>query len=89
MGDREADRLLVERVQAGDKQAFGLLVTKYQRKLARLISRMVRDPAVHARVCDEIADFVSGLGFDVLGLIPSPIAGGDGNREFLIGARRR
>ena len=45
MGDREADRLLVERVQAGDKQAFGLLVTKYQRKLARLISRMVRDAA--------------------------------------------
>ena len=45
MGDREADRILVERVQAGDKQAFGLLVTKYQRKLARLIGRMVRDPA--------------------------------------------
>lgn len=45
MGDREADRLLVERVQAGDKQAFGLLVAKYQRKLARLVARMVRDPA--------------------------------------------
>jgi RNA polymerase sigma-70 factor (ECF subfamily) len=45
MGDREADRILVERVQAGDKQAFGLLVTKYQRKLARLVSRIVRDPA--------------------------------------------
>ena len=45
MGDRETDRILVERVQAGDKQAFGLLVTKYQRKLARLISRMVRDSA--------------------------------------------
>lgn len=45
MGDRETDRLLVERVQAGDKQAFGLLVTKYQRKLARLVSRMVRDSA--------------------------------------------
>jgi RNA polymerase sigma-70 factor (ECF subfamily) len=45
MGDREADRILVERVQAGDKQAFGLLVAKYQRKLARLISRMVRDSA--------------------------------------------
>lgn len=45
MGDREADRLLVERVQAGDKQAFGLLVAKYQRKLARLIGRMVRDQA--------------------------------------------
>lgn len=45
MGDRDADRLLVERVQAGDKQAFGLLVAKYQRKLARLVGRMVRDPA--------------------------------------------
>ena len=45
MGDREADRLLVEQVQRGDKQAFGLLVTKYQRKLARLIGRMVRDSA--------------------------------------------
>ncbi len=43
MGDRDADRLLVERVQAGDKQAFGLLVAKYQRKLSRLIGRMVRD----------------------------------------------
>jgi RNA polymerase sigma-70 factor, ECF subfamily len=45
MGDREADRLLVEQVQRGDKQAFGLLVTKYQRKLARLVGRMVRDSA--------------------------------------------
>jgi RNA polymerase sigma-70 factor (ECF subfamily) len=45
MGDRETDRVLVERVQSGDKQAFGLLVTKYQRKLARLVARMVRDPA--------------------------------------------
>jgi RNA polymerase sigma-70 factor (ECF subfamily) len=44
MGEREADRILVERVQNGDKQAFGLLVTKYQRKLARLLSRMIRDP---------------------------------------------
>lgn len=45
MSDREADRILVERVQAGDKQAFGLLVDKYQRRLARLVGRMVRDPA--------------------------------------------
>lgn len=45
MGERETDRLLVERVQAGDKQAFGLLVVKYQRRLGRLIGRMVKDPA--------------------------------------------
>lgn len=45
MGEREVDQQLVERVQRGDKHAFNLLVTKYQRKLGRLISRFVRDPA--------------------------------------------
>ncbi|MDR2031720.1 MAG: RNA polymerase sigma factor RpoE [Azoarcus sp.] len=45
MSDREIDQQLVERVQGGDKQAFGLLVSKYQRKLYRLLARLVRDPA--------------------------------------------
>ncbi|MDR1227625.1 MAG: RNA polymerase sigma factor RpoE [Azoarcus sp.] len=45
MSDREIDQQLVERVQSGDKQAFGLLVSKYQRKLYRLLARLVRDPA--------------------------------------------
>ena len=44
MNDRETDQQLVERVQGGDKQAFGLLVSKYQRKLHRLLARLVRDP---------------------------------------------
>ena len=44
MSDREVDQQLVERAQRGDKQAFGLLVSKYQRKLARLLSRLIRDP---------------------------------------------
>jgi RNA polymerase sigma-70 factor (ECF subfamily) len=43
MGDREVDQQLVERAQRGDKHAYELLVTKYQRRLARLISRFVRD----------------------------------------------
>jgi len=43
MGDREVDQQLVERAQKGDKRAFELLVLKYQRKLARLLSRLVRD----------------------------------------------
>lgn len=42
--EREVDQELVERAQKGDKRAFELLVMKYQRKLARLLSRMVRDP---------------------------------------------
>lgn len=45
MSDRDVDQLLVERVQRGDKQAFDLLVAKYQRKLGRLVSRFIRDPA--------------------------------------------
>ncbi|MES2933834.1 MAG: RNA polymerase sigma factor RpoE [Pseudomonadota bacterium] len=43
--DRDIDQQLVERVQRGDKKAFDLLVSKYQRKLMRLVSRLVRDQA--------------------------------------------
>jgi RNA polymerase sigma-70 factor (ECF subfamily) len=43
--ERECDQLLVERVQAGDRRAFDLLVAKYQRRLMRLVSRLVHDPA--------------------------------------------
>lgn len=53
MGDRDADQILVERVQSGDRQAFGLLVNKYQRKLLRLVSRLVRDPAEAEDVAQE------------------------------------
>lgn len=53
MGDREADQALVERVQSGDKQAYGLLVSKYQRKLMRLLSRLIRDPAEVEDVAQE------------------------------------
>jgi RNA polymerase sigma-70 factor, ECF subfamily len=53
MSDKELDQQLVERVQRGDKQAFGLLVSKYQRKLARLLSRMIRDPAEVEDVTQE------------------------------------
>ncbi|MDD4880529.1 MAG: RNA polymerase sigma factor RpoE [Gallionellaceae bacterium] len=44
MSEQDIDRQLVERARAGDKRAFGLLVEKYQRRLFRLLSRMVRDP---------------------------------------------
>jgi len=53
VSDREIDRQLVERAQHGDKQAFGLLVEKYQRKLARLLSRFIRDPAEVEDVTQE------------------------------------
>jgi len=45
MTNREIDQQLVARARQGDKNAFGLLVSKYQRKVQRLLSRLVRDPA--------------------------------------------
>lgn len=53
MGEREVDQRLVERVQRGDKKAFELLVTKYQRKLNRLLSRFIRDPSEVEDVAQE------------------------------------
>ena len=50
---------------------------------------VVRDPAVHDAVCATIRDWWAALpGWRVLGVTPSPITGPDGNREFLIAARR-
>lgn len=49
--EREIDQILVEKAQKGDKQAFGVLVEKYNKKLFRLLSRMVRDQS-------EIEDIV-------------------------------
>ena len=53
MDDRNLDRQLVERAQRGDKYAFELLVSKYQRKLARLLARFIRDPAEVEDVAQE------------------------------------
>jgi RNA polymerase sigma-70 factor (ECF subfamily) len=53
MSERDADWQLVERVQKGDKRAFDLLVAKYQRKLFRLLSRLIRDPAEIEDVAQE------------------------------------
>jgi RNA polymerase sigma-70 factor (ECF subfamily) len=51
--ERDIDQLLVERVQRGDKRAFELLVSKYQRKINRLVSRLVRDAAEVEDVTQE------------------------------------
>ena len=50
---------------------------------------VVRDPALHREVCDDIAGWLAGtMGWTVLGLSESPITGPKGNVEFLIAARR-
>ena len=53
MSAADADRALVERAQQGDKRAFEMLVVKYQRRIERLISRMVRDADLVHDVAQE------------------------------------
>jgi 23S rRNA (cytidine1920-2'-O)/16S rRNA (cytidine1409-2'-O)-methyltransferase len=67
-----------------------LALIKPQFEAARKHSKrgIIRDAAVHREVCDDIAAFVASLGCRDIEVFPSSIAGGDGNLEFFIGARR-
>lgn len=49
---------------------------------------VVRDPALHVRVCDEVRDWLEGSGWTVNGIVESPITGPEGNVEFLVYAKR-
>ena len=64
-----------------------LIKPQFEAGRGNLVKGAVKDPAIHARVCDEIRDCVENLGWTSVGLIASPIAGGDGAREFLYAAR--
>lgn len=73
---------------AGDAALVALIKPQFEAGRAHVRKGIVKDPAVHAAVCDETANLIISLGWTVDGVIPSPVPGGDGNREFLIGARR-
>jgi len=65
-----------------------LIKPQFEAGRDRVKKGVVRDPAVHQAVCDDIAAVAASLGWRVRGIIPSPIAGGDGNVEFLLAAER-
>jgi len=67
-------------------QLVALIKPQFEAGRAAVKKGIVRDPAIHAAVCEDMSAFVASLGWRVLGIIPSPIAGGDGNVEFLLGA---
>jgi 23S rRNA (cytidine1920-2'-O)/16S rRNA (cytidine1409-2'-O)-methyltransferase len=69
-------------------RVVALIKPQFEAGPAQIKKGIVRDAKVHAAVCAEIRQTVTALGWTVLGIIPSPILGGDGNREFLLGARR-
>jgi len=69
-------------------QLVALIKPQFEAGRAALKKGIVRDRAVHAAVCGEIEALVTTLGWRVVKTIESPITGGDGNIEFLLGAVR-
>jgi 23S rRNA (cytidine1920-2'-O)/16S rRNA (cytidine1409-2'-O)-methyltransferase len=67
---------------------LALIKPQFEAPRRHIKKGIVRDPAIHAAVCDDIAAFVRSLGCEVRAVFPSAIAGGDGNREFFIAADR-
>jgi 23S rRNA (cytidine1920-2'-O)/16S rRNA (cytidine1409-2'-O)-methyltransferase len=68
-------------------QLLTLIKPQFEAGPRELKKGVVRSARVHRLVCEEIAALVQSLGWQVAGTMPSPIRGGDGNREFFIGAR--
>ena len=77
----------VARLCAPHAHLVALIKPQFEAGRRHLKKGIVRTAAVQAAVCDEIAACLTELGFEVLSVLPSPILGRDGNREFLIGAK--
>jgi 23S rRNA (cytidine1920-2'-O)/16S rRNA (cytidine1409-2'-O)-methyltransferase len=67
---------------------LALIKPQFEAPRAAIRKGIVRDTAVHKAVCDDIAAFAASLGCTDIKVFESPITGGDGNREFFLGARR-
>ncbi len=78
----------IGRLVAPRADLVALIKPQFEAPRRAIKKGIVRDTAVHAAVCDDIAASLVAFGWRVGGLIASPILGGDGNREFLIAARR-
>jgi 23S rRNA (cytidine1920-2'-O)/16S rRNA (cytidine1409-2'-O)-methyltransferase len=75
------------RLAQAPAQLLALIKPQFEAGRRHVRKGIVRDPAVHAAVCDDIAALVAAHGWQVESIAPSPIAGRDGNREFFIAAR--
>lgn len=69
-------------------QLVALIKPQFEAGRAALKKGVVRDETVRQQVCSDIAAFAASLGWRVIGVMPSPIEGGDGNVEYLLGAVR-
>jgi 23S rRNA (cytidine1920-2'-O)/16S rRNA (cytidine1409-2'-O)-methyltransferase len=73
---------------AADATLIALIKPQFEAGREAVKKGLVRDAAVHEKVCARVAEDVANLGWRIVGITPSPIAGGDGNREFLLCGRR-
>jgi 23S rRNA (cytidine1920-2'-O)/16S rRNA (cytidine1409-2'-O)-methyltransferase len=69
-------------------QLLALIKPQFEAPRIAIKKGIVRDSAIHEAVCREISEFAAGLGCIDIQVFPSVILGGDGNREFFLGARR-
>ncbi len=73
---------------AGEASLIALIKPQFEAGRATTKKGVVRDENIHREVCARIEAETTRLGWRVVGVSPSPIEGGDGNREFLLCARR-
>lgn len=66
-----------------------LIKPQFEVGRANVAKGVVRDQAAREQACARICDMLTELGWSIVGLRQSPIEGGDGNIEYLVGARRR
>jgi 23S rRNA (cytidine1920-2'-O)/16S rRNA (cytidine1409-2'-O)-methyltransferase len=78
----------VARLLQARASLVALIKPQFEAQRRHLKKGIVRDPAVHERVCSEIVAFLTAQGWTIGGVVPSAILGGDGNREFFIEAQR-
>jgi 23S rRNA (cytidine1920-2'-O)/16S rRNA (cytidine1409-2'-O)-methyltransferase len=71
-----------------DTELIALIKPQFEVGRARVGKGVVRDDDILNETCRDIEVFLTKQGWSVIGLMPSPILGGDGNREFLIAARK-
>ena len=73
---------------AAPTHLLALIKPQFEAQGVRSKGGIIRDAAVHTKICDEIAAFAAKLGCTDVRVFPSSITGGDGNAEFFLGARR-
>jgi 23S rRNA (cytidine1920-2'-O)/16S rRNA (cytidine1409-2'-O)-methyltransferase len=73
---------------AAPLQMLALIKPQFEAGRAQAKKGIVRDEAVHQAICDDIAAFAAAQGCTDIEVFPSAIEGGDGNREFFLGAKR-